>query len=160
MSNQIQMTKESKNKNFSKNIQVVLDILKNEVDGNVALALKKMTNDYTMTWVYAGKRLFPTTTTNLKAELEEAYPIKGRQYEIKNIAEGENVVMVEMVESYPDPKTKKVYRTPLVIVLEMKNGKIRTGRHYCDPMLSGKYLTKSQVKKVYKNSKGSLLVIK
>jgi hypothetical protein len=68
--------------------------------------------------------------------------------------------MVEMVESYPDPKTKKVYRTPLVIVLEMKNGKIRTGRHYLDPRLSFKYLTKRQVKKAYKNSKGSLAVIK
>src|SRR3989344_4714636 len=104
-------------KKFSKNIQVVLDVLKDEVDGDLTSALKKMTADYTMTWVYDGKKLFPTTTPNLKAELEEVYPIKGRQYDIKNIAEGENVIIVEMIESYPDPKTKKVYRTPLVLVL-------------------------------------------
>ncbi|MEK7680582.1 MAG: hypothetical protein AAB348_00850 [Patescibacteria group bacterium] len=69
-------------KKFSKNIQIVLDILKDEVDGDVASALKKMTKDYTMTWVDTGlngKKLFPTTTPNLKAELEDVYPIKGRQ---------------------------------------------------------------------------------
>ncbi len=107
-----------------------------------------------------GKKLFPATTNDLKGELEEVYPIKGRQYDIKNIAEGIDVVMVELIESYPDPKTKKVYRTPLVLVLEMKNGKIRTGRHYLDPKLSKKYLTPAQVKKAFKNSKGSLVVIK
>lgn len=150
-------------KKFSKNIQVVLGIFKNEVDGDIASALKKMTKDYTMTWVYAGngkKHLFPSTTPNLKAELAEVYPIKGRQYDIKNIAEGDNVVIIELVESYPDPKSGKVYRTPLVLILEMKNGKIRTGRHYLDPKISYKHLTKSQVEKAYKNSKGSLLIIK
>ncbi len=148
-------------KKFSKNIQVVLDILKDEVYGDVASALKKITKDYTMTWVYAGRNgLFPTTKSDLKAELKEVYPIKGRQYDIKNIAEGENVVMVELVESYPDPKTKKIYRTPLVIVLEMKNGKIKTGRHYCDSKLSGKFLTRKQIGKAYKNSNGSVLIIK
>ena len=147
----------------SKNIQTVLDILQDEVNGDVASALKKMTKDYSMTWVdcgIKGKELFPTTTVDLKAELEEVYPIKGRQYEIKNIAEGNNVVIVELIESFPNQKTKKVYRTPLVLVLEMKNGKIRTGRHYLDPRLSGKHLTKKQVEKAYKKSRGSLLVIK
>ena len=63
-----------------------------------------------------------------------------------------------MIESYPDPKTKKVYRTPLVIVLEMKNGKIRTGRHYNDPDLSYMYLTKRQVEKVFKGEKKSMVI--
>lgn len=145
----------------SKNVQIVLDILQNEVDGDVRAALAKMTRDYSMTWVYGdGKELFPVTTNNLKGELEEVYPIKGRQYDIKNIAEGKDLVMMELIESYPDPKTKKVYRTPLVLVLEMKNGKIRTGRHYLDPGLSGKYLTPTQVRKAYKNSKGSVVIIK
>ena len=152
-----------KKKKYSKNVQIIIDILQDEVDGDDAAALKKITKDYTMTWVDSGlksKDLFPTTGNDMKAELEEVYPIKGRQYDIKNIAEGNNVVMVELIESYPDPKTKKVYRTPLVLVLEMKGGKIRTGRHYLDPTLSRKFLTKSQVNKVYKNSKGSLTVIK
>ena len=101
-------------KKYSKNIQTVIDILKDEIRGDVGSALKKMTKDYTMTWVYQTKsgELFPSTKNDLKAELEEVYPIKGREYDIKNIAEGDNVVMIELVESYPDPDTKKVYRTP------------------------------------------------
>jgi len=151
-------------KRFSKNIKIILDILQDEVNGDIQFALNKMTKDYTMTWVDAGlngKQLFPTTAgKNIKKEMGKAYPIKGRQYEIKNIAEGDKVIMVELIESYPDPKTKKVYRTPLVLVLEIKNGKIRTGRHYLDPVISQKHLTKTQIKKAYKNSKGSLLVIR
>lgn len=150
-------------KKFSKNIKTVLDILQNEVDGDVVAALSKITKDYTMTWVDTGldgKQLFPTTKRDIKKELEEVYPIRGRQYDIKNIAEGDNIVIVELVESYPDPKTKKVYRTPLVLVLEMKNGKIRTGRHYLDPTISRKHLTKKKIEKAYKNSKESLMVIK
>jgi ketosteroid isomerase-like protein len=150
-------------KKQSKNIQTVIDILQDEVDGNISLALKKMSDDYTMTWVDAGidgKQLFPTTKKDICNDLEEAYVIKGRQYDIRNIVDGKDVVFVELIESYPDPKTKKVYRTPLVLVLEMKNGKIRTGRHYLDPRLSGKHLTKTQIEKAYKNHKGSLLVVR
>jgi len=141
---------------------MVLEILQNEIDGDASSALKKITKDYSMTWVYKVKKgkLFPTTGKNIKKELEDVYPIKGREYDIKNIAEDDDVIMLELVESYPDSKTKKVYRTPLVIVLELKNGKIRTGRHYLDPTISRKYLTKAQVNKAYKNSKGSLFVIK
>jgi ketosteroid isomerase-like protein len=149
-------------KKMSKNIATVLEILKNEVDGNVTAALQKMTEDYSMTWVYlgTGKQLFPTTKLDVKKELEEVYPIKGRTYEIKNIAEGNNVVMVELIESYPDPKTHKKYRTPLVLVLEMKQGKIRTGRHYLDPRLSNIFLTPAQVRKIYKNGNSASQIIK
>jgi|SRR3989344_5341994 len=138
-------------KKISKNIKTTLEILKDEMRGNIGAALKKITKDYSMIWVYKKNgRLFPRTGKNIKKELEEAYSIKGRKYDIKNITEGDNVVMIEMVESYPDPKTKKVYRTPLVIVLEMRNGKIRKGRHYCDPDLSYLHLTKKQIQKVYR----------
>ncbi|MDP2593894.1 MAG: hypothetical protein Q8P36_00940 [bacterium] len=137
----------------SKNVQTVLAILKNEVDGDAASALEKMTADYSMTWMYRGKKdLFPTSGHDVQGELKEVYPIKGRQYEIKNIAEGKNVVMVELIESYPDPETGKVYRTPLVLVLEMQDGKIRTGRHYCDPRLSPEYLENSIVESAYQSS--------
>ena len=150
-------------KKFSKNVQMVFDILQDEVNGDVASALKKITKDYVMTWMETGideKKLFPATGKNIKKELKEIYPIKGRQYDIKNIAEGDSVVMIELIESYPDPKTKKVYRTPLVLVLEMKGGKIRTGRHYLDPKISRKYLTKAQVEKAFKGKKRSLMIIK
>lgn len=150
-------------KKNSKNVQTVLDILRDEVNGDVTGALEKMASSYSMTWVDAGldgHELFPTTGGDIKKELEEVYPIKGREYDIRNITEGDDVVMVELVESYPDPETKKVYRTPLVLVLEMENGKIKTGRHYLDPRLSQKKLTKEQIEKAYKNGKGSKLIIK
>lgn len=136
----------------SRNVKTALEILEDEIRGDVKSAFKKLTKDYTMTWVYQGKngKLFPGTRKNIKKELKDVYPIKGRKYDIKNIAEGKDVVMIEMVESYPEPAAKKVYRTPLVIVLEMKNGKIRTGRHYCDPRLSYLHLTKKQVEKAFK----------
>ncbi len=130
---------------YSKNLQVVLDILKNEVDGDIPSALSKMTDDYSMTWMYKGKEeLFPSTGAVVK-ELEDVYHIKGRVYDIRNIAESENVVMLEMIESYPDPDTGKMYRTPQVIVLEMKDGKIQKGRHYCDPATSHMDLTDTQI---------------
>lgn len=136
---------------MTNNVKTVLRILEDEIRGNTAAALKKLAQKYSMTWVYKAKngKLFPKTTSNIKKELEEVYYIKDRKYDIKNIAEGQNVVMVEMVESYPDQKTRKVYRTPLVIVLEMEKGKIRKGRHYCDPRLSYMYLTKKQIKKLF-----------
>lgn len=148
---------------MSKNVETVLEILKDEVNGNVSAALTKMAKDYTMTWVdlgTSGKLLFPHTQKDVRKDMEQAYPIKGREYDIRNIAEGKNVVMVELIESYPDPKTKKQYRTPLVLVLEMQNGKIRTGRHYLDPRISYKHLSRAQIEKAYKNSKGSLRIVK
>lgn len=140
-----------KNIKITNNVKTVLDILNDEIKGDVKAALKKMKAGYTMTWVYQGKndRLFPKTSVDIKNELAVVYPIKGREYDIKNIAEGQEVVMVEMIESYPDPKTKKVYRTPLVVVLEIDKGKIKKGRHYCDPRLSYMYLTKKQVSKLF-----------
>jgi len=149
-------------KKYSKNVQTILDILKNEIDGDVASALKKVTNDYTMTWVYQTKKgvLFPTAKMHKAKSTKEIYAIKGREYDIKNIAEGKDVVMIELIESYPDPETKKVYRTPLVIVLEMKSGKIRTGRHYCDPKISYMHLSKSEAEKAFKKSKKGKNILK
>ncbi len=146
---------------LSKNVATVLEILHDEVCGDARAALKKMTADYTMTWMYNGATtLFPHVKVDAAQGLDDAYKIKGRQYEIKNIAEGKNVVMIEMIESYPDSKTKKVYRTPLVIVLEMKGLKIRTGRHYCDPRISYLHLEKNKIKKAFKNSSSQTMLIK
>jgi len=135
----------------SNNIQTVLRILDDEVRGDVRSALKKITPDYSMTWVYRTNNgtLFPRTGKNIKAELEEVYSINGRAYDVRSIAEGANVVMLEMIESYPDPVTKNVYRTPEVLVLEMRDGKITKGRHYCDPNLSRLYLTEQEVESAY-----------
>jgi ketosteroid isomerase-like protein len=141
------------NKNYSKNVQEVLNVLQDEANGNVKSALSRLTDDYSMTWVYQKKdgTFFPTTGKNIDDELAEVYPIRNRKYIIKNIAEGEGVVMVELIESYPDPDTGVVYRTPLVLVLEIKNNKIRTGRHYCDPNLSYANLPEAKIESLYKN---------
>src|SRR3989344_6234127 len=148
-----------KNKGKSKNVQTVLDILKNEVDGDIRLALEKMTSDYSMTWMYQrGDELFPSTSKDVASEMKETYPIKGRKYDIRNIAEGDEVVIVELVESYPDPVTGKEYRTPLVLVLEMKDGKIKKGRHYCDPRLSFDDLTKEQIDGGLKGTDSKLVI--
>jgi ketosteroid isomerase-like protein len=148
---------------ISKNIQTVLDILQDEVNGDISAALEKMTADYTMTWVDVGidgTKLFPTTQIDVEKDMKVAYVIKNRQYDIRNIAESENLVIVELIESYPDPETGKEYRTPLVLVLEMKDGKIQTGRHYLDPRISMKQLTKEEVENAYKKSRGSKVIIK
>lgn len=147
----------------SKNLQTVLDILKDEVDGDVSAALQKLTDDYSMTWVEKGKKeLFPSSGKNddvFEEEMDEIYLIKGRKYDIRNIAEGENLVIIEMIESYPDPETGKVYRTPQVIVLEMEEGKIRKGRHYTDPRLSFMDLTTEQIEKdALKGTKSKIII--
>lgn len=149
-----------KGMSFSKNIQLVLAILKNEADGDVAAAFEKMTDDYSMTWMYQAKdnSLFPTTGENIKAELDDVYPIKGREYDIRNITESENVVMVEVIESYPDPDTGVMYRTPQVIVLELENGKIKTGRHYTDPRLSYLKLSKESIDKAVHSTSTKFLI--
>lgn len=145
--------------NYSKNVQLVLDILKNEVDGDIKAALTKMTDDYSMTWMYLGKEgTFPTTGKNIEAEMQETYPIQGRKYDIRNIAESGNIVMVEMIESYPDPQTGKIYKTPEVIVLEIKEGKIRTGRHYCDQRISYLSLSDKQIETGLRGTSSKLVI--
>ena len=118
-----------------------------------------MCDDYSMTWVYQGKdTLFPTTGETVKEKMTEAYPIRGREYDIRNITENENVVMIEVIESYPNEETGKVYRTPQVIVLELVNGKIRTGRHYTDPRLSYMELTKEAIDTALRDTTTKLII--
>lgn len=140
-------------KKHTKNIETVLGVLRDEIEGNVMHALENLDANYTMTWMYQApkkKELFPSTKKTTREELSEVYHIKGRKYDIKNIADNGDTVFIEMIESYPDPKTNKVYRTPQVIVLEMKDGKIKTGRHYCDPNLSYEYLSEKDIRQAYK----------
>jgi ketosteroid isomerase-like protein len=145
---------------YSKKVQIVLDILKNEADGNVTEALEKMTDDYSMTWMYQAKdnSLFPTTGENVKGELDDVYPIKDREYDIRNITESDSVVMIEVIESYPDPDTGQMYRTPQVIVLEFENDKIRTGRHYTDPRLSFLELKKEDINQALRDNKSKIII--
>ena len=133
------------------NKKIVLKVLEDEIRGDMKSALLKMSKNYSMTWVYKSSKgvLFPRTKVDFKEMMQNVYKIKGRKYDIKNIAEGKKVVMVELVESYPDPETKVIYRTPLVIVLELKKNKLQKGRHYCDPQISHLHLSKKEVENIY-----------
>lgn len=53
-----------------------MDILEDEINGDVKSALNKLTDDYSMTWVYKDKngKLFPKTGKNIKKELKKVYP--------------------------------------------------------------------------------------
>ncbi len=144
---------------MSKNTDVVLEILKNEVEGDVFAALKKMKSDYSMTWMYKGKHeIFPESKKDIEGELQEVYKIKGRKYEIKHIVEGQDVVMVELIESYTNPETGKLHRTPLVLVLEMEGWEIRTGRHYCDPQISHEELSSEILERAYKGTPTEIVI--
>lgn len=137
--------------NAQKNIELLKEILEDEIQGRVSAALSKMDDDYKMTWVYKRKEtLFPSEKANKSQDISEVYKIEGREYRINHILADENTVMAEMTESYPDPKTGKVYRTPMAMVWEIKNGKILRGRHYCDPQLSYLDLTNEDIDNLYK----------
>ena len=136
-----------------KNIKIIRDILDDEIRGDVESALEKMHQDYSMAWIYKRRdgALFPRVSAkDVHKTMGKVYKIKNRKYKIINIVANDKTVIAEIIESYPDPKTKKVYRTPMVIVWEFKNGKIKTGRHYCDPQLSSENLSENQIRKIYK----------
>lgn len=134
------------------NIETARQILADEIRGDVQAALAKMAQMYSMTWVYKAPKsgdLFPVSRPDFEAEMKEVYAIEGRRYDIRNIAGSEEVVMVELVESYPAEDGGE-YRTPLVIVLEFgADGKILRGRHYCDPNLSYLKLSEVEVEKAF-----------
>ncbi len=134
-----------------KDIKLVLDILNDEMKGDTASAMQKLSDTYSMTWVYKNKKgiLFPRSIPDFKKQMEDVYQIKDRKYNIKNIGKGDGVVFVEMIESYSDPETKQKYVTPLVLVLEVKDGKIQKGRHYCDPQISYLELSEKEIDGIY-----------
>jgi ketosteroid isomerase-like protein len=80
-----------------------------------------------------------------------AFKIEGREFEFKTVLADEptQTVVVEFVESYPDPETKQVYRTPQVSICKIRDGKIYRTRHYMDPRLSYKYLSKEVIDSVF-----------
>lgn len=98
-------------------------------------------------------QLFPSLQgADLQKQIEVAFPIEGRKFIFKSILadEAEQKVIVEFIESYPDPKTKKIYRTPQIAVCEIKDGLIYRTRHYMDPRLSHKNLSSEDIKKCFK----------
>lgn len=150
------------NQKYSKNVQLVLEILKDEVLGDVKGALEKMHPEYKVMWIYKrGEDIFPSETVTQTDELEDAYEMINREYDIRHITEGPGVVMLELIESYTDPVSQKTYVTPLVLVVEIVGGKIKSSKHYCDPKLSYEDLKKEEViQKIYKDRETSVIINK
>lgn len=137
----------------SKNKEVVLSILQDEIRGDWKNALEKLHKNYSMTWINKSLgKLFRCVRRdkNFNARIKVAYATEGRIYDIKNILANNTCVMIELVESYPDIKTKKTFRTPLVLVLKLKGGKIIRGRHYYDPALPRLHLSRQKIRSIYK----------
>ena len=81
--------------------------------------------------------------------MDMAFETTGREYEFINVIADEEsqTVVAEFIESYPDEKTGKIFRTPQISVCEIKDGKLFRTRNYLDPRLSYKYLDKSDIDK-------------
>ena len=145
----------------SQNVQTALDILQDEVRGKIASAREKMTDDYTMTWMDKDGTgtIFPSTSIGPSdEEMEEAYQMQDRSYTVKNITENGNVVMLELIEQYTDPHSNETYRTPLVLVLEFEQGKIKRGRHYCDNDVSLSQPSEQTLQDAYQGTDNKLII--
>ena len=120
-------------------IELVLTSFDSERQMDIQKGLELVSEDYKMTDMMIsndGKTLFPSiSAADARAMMNEVYQIKERKYRFVNVvAEAEKgVVVVEFVETYPDPQTGQLYCTPQVAICEVVEGKIRRTRHYMDP---------------------------
>ncbi|MCB1474841.1 MAG: hypothetical protein H6883_02645 [Rhodobiaceae bacterium] len=142
------MGEEYKNKN------IALSLLDDEASGNLTEALKKLHPKYSMTWMYVDKygNKFPEHRGVEEEDFEPIYDIIGREYHIKNVISNSDVVMIEVVESYPSQQSDGSYSkfvTPEVIVLEFVRGKVRRGRHYCDPRVSHLHVPEKDIMQIF-----------
>jgi hypothetical protein len=87
----------------------------------------------------------------LRQTIGKAFQIGGREFIFKTIVASESTqtVIVEFIESYPEPSTHRVYRTPQVAICEFKADKLYRTRHYMDPRLSFEYLAQAVIEKAF-----------
>lgn len=131
-------------------IDLVLGSFEAEKSNNVEENQKLIHDNFSVTDMVLDKdgNPFPRLSGQKLQELiGEAFKIKGRQFIFNNVAadEKKQVVFVEFIESYLNPKTGKTYRTPQVAVCEIKDGKIFRTRHYMDPRLPHEYLDQNVI---------------
>lgn len=131
-------------------IDLVLASFQAEREHKIAKNHTYLHDEFTVTdMVISGSgKIFPRLEGYaLEKVINEAFVIKGREFIFPTIVADEETqtVIVEFIESYPDPKTKKIYRTPQVAICKIKDGKIYRTRHYMDPRLSYEYLDQSVI---------------
>lgn len=121
-----------------------------EKAGDVALGRSFIHPEFRMTEMNIGPsgtvfRSFEATQVN--DTIPEVFQISDREYQFVHCAadEATQTVMVEFVESYTDPNTSQRFRTPIVAVCEIRDGKIYRTRHYTDDRLSDLYLPQSDI---------------
>ncbi len=135
-------------------IDLVKASFKAEQDCDIRAGLELIHPDFTvveMSEWYDGTTLKSLGGKDVRDLMKRAFTIKGREYDFKTIManEASQTVIAEFVESYPDPKTGQVYRTPQVAICEIKDGKIYRTRHYNDPRLSYKQLSTQEIHKAF-----------
>ncbi len=119
---------------------IIIKLLQLEADGNSEEAMNYLSDNYKMTWMYKTKsKTFPQVRVDkdFKNKMEEVYSYTEREYKIYSILENDNIVTAEIVESYFDKSKNKKHVTPIAFVWTFdKDGKVETGKHYCDPDIS------------------------
>ena len=134
--------------------QLVLDSFIAEKNNDINEGRECITEDFTVTEMTLGKdgNHFPSLTgEELDNLMNLAFKIEGREYEFKSIVADEKTqtVIVEFIESYPEPKTGQIYRTPQISVCKIKSGKIFRTRHYMDPRLSFENIDEETMNEVF-----------
>jgi ketosteroid isomerase-like protein len=123
-------------------IDTVLASFQAEQEGDIQTGLGLIAEDFKVTDLTLGNKgdvIFPEFKAGAaKQAVTEVYETKGRKYEFINVIadESKQLVMVEFIESYPDPKTEQIYKTPQIAVCQVRDGKIHRTRHYLDPRTS------------------------
>ena len=133
---------------------LVLNSFSAEKNNDIVGNSKLLHDDFAVTDMMIGVNndQFPRLSgQKLHDLINKAFKIKGREFIFKNVVTDENkqLVIVEFIESFPDPKTGNVYRTPQIAVCEVKDGKIYRTRHYMDPRLSFEFLSVEEVEKAF-----------
>ncbi len=135
--------------------ELVIGSFMAEKDQDIQAGLESVDEEFKVTEMVSSKdgNHFPSLSgEKLRGLMKLAFKTKGRQYIYKSVVADEEsqTVIVEFIESYPDPKTGQVYRTPQISVCQIKNGRIFGTRHYMDPRLSFENLSDSQIESAFK----------
>lgn len=134
--------------------KLVLASFMAEKDRDISAGLECIDDDFKVTEMVYSKNAhhFPSLTGKKLSDLMKlAFQIKGREYSFKSIVADEKTqtVIVEFIETYPDPKTGQIYRTPQISVCKVENGKIYRTRHYMDPRLSFEDISEHELDAVF-----------
>ncbi len=132
-------------------LKLVLGSFEAERQNDVTRGLELVADDFKATEMSMGNRgnvLFPYVSAGTaRKSIGEVYQIKDRKYQFVNAMadESKQTVMIEFVESYPNPKTGQLYLTPQVAVCEVRDNKIYRTRHYNDPRVPFSDVTQQDV---------------